>query len=585
VHSGGGMGLCVPDVAQAVKAIGSEVPRDLFVAPDSPSDFVHRRIGRRDIYALYGVEQGSTATFRAVGKVELWDPWTGSTRPLPIDRQEGGFTTLRLPLTKSEAQIVAFSPGKPVYQIPTVPQQVTVLPIEGEWRCEPKPTLNNRWGDFHWPPTSTLIGPEARRFRYRGDGPGSESWTKAEFDDAAWETYTCGFGPKFRILGPLRPDEANADLERRLLEQGMPDGKTYAFSWRWGVDGDRGHQGYHGLKELVSNEFIRLGKPVVPWPGDPRTQYVAESGRTVHYLWSTVLAPRAMTARVLTGGMKPSVVWINGRKLGVDETSVEMSAGPNRVLLRYDQPGTGYFVVVDPSVWTVDGVSEETEGALAMDWASRDGVLLFDVRPDEPSRIGWFRFKAPPGLRAMEVPVASPVRCWVNGREINGGENRDTTRFELPSAVKGEAVVALRIEQKPGEYAGNAIMDAVRFECGEGEVALGDWSQVEGLSCYSGGLWYRTEVEVPTIPNGSRVYLDLGRIISSAEVRINGKSLGAKIAPPWKWEVTKAVRAGKNRIEVLVYNTLANHYATIPTGYRGDPSSGIIGPASLAVVK
>jgi hypothetical protein len=35
----------------------------------------------------------------------------------------------------------------------------------------------------------------------------------------------------------------------------------YAFSWRWGVEGDPGHQGWHGLKENVSDDFIRLGKP------------------------------------------------------------------------------------------------------------------------------------------------------------------------------------------------------------------------------------------------------------------------------------------------------------------------------------
>jgi hypothetical protein len=43
------------------------------------------------------------------------------------------------------------------------------------------------------------------------------------------------------------------------------------------------------------------------------------------------------------------------------------------------------------------------------------------------------------------------------------------------------------------------------------------------------------------------------------------------------------VRRGQNRIEVLVYNTLANHYQTIPTRYRGSALSGLLGPVSLEV--
>ena len=34
----------------------------------------------------------------------------------------------------------------------------------------------------------------------------------------------------------------------------------YNFSWRFGVEGDPGHQGYHGLKEEITDEFICLGK-------------------------------------------------------------------------------------------------------------------------------------------------------------------------------------------------------------------------------------------------------------------------------------------------------------------------------------
>jgi hypothetical protein len=39
------------------------------------------------------------------------------------------------------------------------------------------------------------------------------------------------------------------------------------------------------------------------------------------------------------------------------------------------------------------------------------------------------------------------------------------------------------------------------------------------------------------------------------------------------------MKPGNNRLEVLVYSTLANHYQTIPSRDRGNPKSGLFGPA------
>jgi len=54
-----------------------------------------------------------------------------------------------------------------------------------------------------------------------------------------------------------------------------------------------------------------------------------------------------------------------------------------------------------------------------------------------------------------------------------------------------------------------------------------------------------------------------------------------KVSPPWKVDMTGLVRSGDNKIEVLVYNTLANHYSTVPTMYCGSPVAGLMGPVRL----
>jgi hypothetical protein len=78
-----------------------------------------------------------------------------------------------------------------------------------------------------------------------------------------------------------------------------------------------------------------------------------------------------------------------------------------------------------------------------------------------------------------------------------------------------------------------------------------------------------------------KVELDLGSVTATAEVHVNGQKLAVLVAPPWKTDLTGFLTSGDNKLEILVYNTLANHYQTIPSNYRGSPVSGLMGPVRL----
>ena len=138
--------------------------------------------------------------------------------------------------------------------------------------------------------------------------------------------------------------------------------------------------------------------------------------------------------------------------------------------------------------------------------------------------------------------------------------------------------VLIRIDQERGCYGGAALLEPIHWDCGVGRMALGDWSQNEGLARYSGGAWYRKTV---TLPEARHAVLDLGNVAASAEVRVNGKPAGVLVAPPWTIDISSLVKTGENRVEVLVCNTLANHYCTVPTVYRGSPRSGLLGPVCV----
>jgi hypothetical protein len=154
-------------------------------------------------------------------------------------------------------------------------------------------------------------------------------------------------------------------------------------------------------------------------------------------------------------------------------------------------------------------------------------------------------------------------------------------RFEAGAPLPRAAVVSLRVVPEIGVSGAAVFPDPIRLECGRGVAVPGDWSKAGVLECYSGGAWYRKDFTLDAAAAKGGVLLDLGSVVATAEVRLNGQAAGVLVAPPWRLDLSQFIKQGDNRLEVLVYNTLANHYRTVPTRYRGQPTSGLLGPVTL----
>jgi hypothetical protein len=769
----GGLVLAVGAVPEASDRVGRDDPevaalvRELF--PDGPANDVpraipfrdyigpgyiqHRKIGRRDVYAIYNAPKDSECFFRAKGNVERWDPWNGTTEPLPVVSQSEEGTKLQLPLTEKEMQLIVFSPGEPaLVSQSTVQDSQSTISLDGLWEFELAPTLDNRFGDFHWPPTDSRIGAEARRLKYADETAADPGWQAPAFDDSKWPSVTCGFGPRFWKLGPL-PDGVDADAALASIQQIDPAvpvriaGKDYLwrpheFSWRYGIENDCGHQGYHGLKIQVADEFIGLGDIR---HGHPECRRAAEPGGTRYYLWTSVQSPKDGESPVSVGGLLPAKAWLNGEPLDPRAGSARMAAGGNPLLLRYDQIGRGWFVpgsksgalthdrpfstdakwiwwpgetegvatryfhreidltnapasatmritcdngyslVVngkeigsdddwkrirqydltpmmksgknaitviarnaggegaliaeltlrdprggktriatdklwlssssasgaktpareissfDESLWAthphgppqLEAPSESPESHdrmpwnkdLAMRWFNDRDRFVLDTRSQVERPAGWYRFVAPPGLFSLHIPTSGKIKLWVDGRELPVEGGGGSWHASLGEPARSPAVVAIRVDQKRGDYGGAAFSDFIRLRCTAGQIHLGDWSKSGVLETYSGGAWYRKTFEIPAGNTGATTTLDLGEVAASAEVRVNGQPAGIKAAPPWKLDISRFVKPGENRIAILVCNTLANHYVTIPTHYRGSTVSGLLGPVKIGISK
>ncbi len=88
---------------------------------------------------------------------------------------------------------------------------------------------------------------------------------------------------------------------------------------------------------------------------------------------------------------------------------------------------------------------------------------------------------------------------------------------------------------------------------------LPDWSrsQDDAVRYYSGHVTYQTTFRLAR-KAGGRVLLDLGDVENIATVRVNGQDCGTSWMAPHRVDITKAVRKGKNDLEVVVVNTWAN---------------------------
>ena len=114
-------------------------------------------------------------------------------------------------------------------------------------------------------------------------------------------------------------------------------------------------------------------------------------------------------------------------------------------------------------------------------------------------------------------------------------------------------------------------------------LPLGDWCDY-ALESYSGGAIYGKQFDLEARHLVGKVLLDLGQANTTAEVKVNGTVIGVGMARPFRFDITEHVRAGRNHLEVTVYNTLANHYSIgIPSRYvyEGQTLSGLIGPVRL----
>lgn len=107
------------------------------------------------------------------------------------------------------------------------------------------------------------------------------------------------------------------------------------------------------------------------------------------------------------------------------------------------------------------------------------------------------------------------------------------------------------------------------------QLAMWTDSEDQAIKHYSGTAKYRTSFKLPNdwkAVNEERMILDLGKVAPMARVYVNGKDLGLLWKPPYQIDVTDAVQAGSNALEVDVTNLWVNRMIgelKYPDGFPG----------------
>jgi hypothetical protein len=148
---------------------------------------------------------------------------------------------------------------------------------------------------------------------------------------------------------------------------------------------------------------------------------------------------------------------------------------------------------------------------------------------------------------------------------------------------------------------------SLSFQSGRGApasasfAALTSWSDSadRGIRYFSGTATYTRTLDVPAawLADGAALWLDLGDVRNLAEVSVNGQPLGVLWKPPFRVNVTGAVRAGANSVAIAVTNLWPNRLIgdaqpdattkytfTVPSFYKADAPllpSGLLGPVRV----
>lgn len=226
-----------------------------------------------------------------------------------------------------------------------------------------------------------------------------------------------------------------------------------------------------------------------------------------------------------------------------------------------DQIGIVHRRTADADIYLVVNTGPEAQTFTAFPRTERSHVEEWDAETDTVRRA----VPVGSGIAVALAPYQATVLTLTDAPEASSAVGQEAPRTERIALTDGWTV---------------------RFADGAAEAVTlpHEWEAHLGRGDYSGAATYRCAVELGAA--GAAMVLDFGAVAAAhgdaaaagirghsyratvstpvrevALVRVNGVECGVAWAPPYAVDVSAAVRAGRNEIEVVVWNTAANALA------------------------
>ena len=349
-----------------------------------------------------------------------------------------------------------------------------------------------------------------------------------------------------------RGDFVNADvlLNRIAVKDGklvLPEGISYKALYLHDSDQLR-LATLQRIEELVRQGAVVIG----PAPSKPigyreQKEQADAFARIVSQLWKNGSAPTAHGKGLLipSSEIKPALAHL---KLGPD---LIVNGAPAKDFTRRSiGDGELYFFFNESKAYQDLRLDFRVSGLVPEIWDADTGTIeaVADYQSDtqrtrfpltlEPSGSRFVYF------RKGETPATTPSKAQL--LDTLGKAAKSTAPQTLPLDLDWQVT----FDENWG---------------GPGQIAmpkLQDWTEhaQEGVRYFSGTAQYESTFELPSdwASSQSPIVLDLGEVKIAAVVTINGQAFPTLWKPPFAHDISSALRAGENRIQVEVTNLWTN---------------------------
>ncbi|MDR1224008.1 MAG: hypothetical protein LBL07_14190, partial [Tannerella sp.] len=255
-----------------------------------------------------------------------------------------------------------------------------------------------------------------------------------------------------------------------------------------------------------------------------------------------------------------------------------------------------HFDAAVRELWGNENVRTIGKGKIISGTAIGDALKKLSIAPDvtggdalwlhrRTEGADWYYVCAPYGdgfqgelsfNNAGNVEIWDPVSGEITPANLTGRDDgRTSIRFDLERAGSCFVVFRTGAMSPAKQTASNNTVDAkmlsgswtLAFPSGWGAPASFKTSELKAwkdlalspeAGAFSGTVTYTTVFDAGKVKKGATYSLDLGRVEMIAVVTLNGKPLRTLWTPPYRLDVTDALKSGKNTLQIEVTGTWFN---------------------------